>query len=153
MPTRIILYASARSNGNTAVIAQYLAKVLDAPSIDLSARAMAPFSYENDYPNGDAYLETLQEILPFDEWIFLTPVYWYTMSAQMKIFIDRFSDVLRYHPQFRPAIVGKGMWAMCCSSTAEHKGELHTWGGRVQELKPAVKDLIDGFIAEHQFYK
>ncbi|MEL7250585.1 MAG: NAD(P)H-dependent oxidoreductase [Bacteroidota bacterium] len=172
MPTRIILYASARADGNTAVIASYLGEVLQAPTLDVSARSIAPFSYENDYPETDAYFTTLQEILPFDEWLLLTPVYWYTMSAQMKAFIDRFSDVLRYYPELRPAITGKGMWAICCSSTAEHiphfftpfrltadylgmdyKGELHTWGGRVQELKPAVKELIDEFLREQQLVK
>ena len=168
-PTRIILYSSARSKGNTAVIAEYFAEVLQAPVLDLTTRPMAPFSYENDYPADDSFQEVLQKILPYDEWMLVTPVYWYTMSAQMKIFIDRFSDVLKHYPEQRQAIVGKGMWAICCSSTAEHiphfftpfrltadylgmeyLGELHSWGGRVQELKPEVKRLIDTFVEEHQ---
>ena len=33
-------------------------------------------------------------ILQYDNIIFASPVYWYAMSAQMKVFIDRMSDFL-----------------------------------------------------------
>ncbi len=165
MSTQVILFASSRSDGNTAVIANYLSQELGAPVIDLSARKMAPFSYDNDYSEDDLFLATIEEALAYDEWILLTPVYWYTMSAQMKIFFDRLSDLLKYHPRHGETLAGKGMWAMCCSSTREpiphfftpfrlsaeylemrYLGQLHTWGGRVQELKPAVKEIIDEFV-------
>ena len=167
MKSIVILYASSRPDGNTAVIADYLAQMLSAPSIDLSARPMAPFSYENDYPPSDTFLATFKEIMHYDQWVLITPVYWYTMSAQMKIFFDRFSDILRYHETLRPRLSGKDMWAICCSSTAEpipdfftpfrlsaeylgmtYQGDLHTWGGRKQELKPAVRDRIDSFLQQ-----
>lgn len=166
--TRIILFASSRSDGNTAVIANYLSGLIQAPIIDLSARPMAPFSYDNDYPREDAFLETVEQALGYDEWILLTPVYWYTMSAQMKVFFDRLSDILKYHVHYRPHLVGKGMWALCCSSTQEpiphfftpfqlsaeylemlFLGQLHTWGGRLPVLKPEVRQLIDEFVREN----
>lgn len=166
MTSRILLFASSRPDGNTATVTDYLAQVLNAPVIDLCARPMAPFSYANDYPAEDAFTAIMEEILGYDEWILLTPVYWYTMSAQMKVFMDRLSDILKYHQQHRPAITGKGMWVVCCSSTkdpiphfftpfelsAEYLemdflGALHTWGGRVAELKSEVKIVIDDFVS------
>ena len=170
-PSRVIILASARSDGNTAAIAEYLCAQLTAPIIDLSTRSIAPFSYDNDYPAADDFLRTFQELLPYDEWFFLTPVYWYTMSAQLKVFLDRFSDVLRYHQEWVPGLAGKSMWPICCSSDAEliphfftpfqltaayldmiYRGELHTWGGRQLVLKPAVKATIDSFLHEHDLY-
>lgn len=167
MASRVILYASSRAAGNTAVIATYLSKALNAKSIDLSARPMAPFSYEDEYPIGDAYISTIEEIIDYDEWILMTPVYWYTMSAQMKIFLDRFSDLIRYRKDLMPPLAGKGLWAISVGSDGEatphffapfelsagyldmnYLGDLHTWVGREPIMKPAVASLIDQFIAD-----
>lgn len=171
MTSRIILYASSRPDGNTTVIANYLAEVLQAPMLDLSTRPVAPFSYDNDYPEDDAYISTVEEIIPYDEWIFITPVYWYTMSAQMKTFFDRFSDILRYRKDLRPLVAGKGLWAFSCGSDNEpvphfftpfrlsaeylgmtYKGDLHTWVGRVPAMKPEVKMLVDKFMREKEMF-
>lgn len=168
MTSRVILYASSRSAGNTAVIARYLSEKIQAPVVDISTRSMAPFSYENDYPANDAYISTLEGILPYDEWIFLTPIYWYTMSAQMKIFLDRFSDILRYRKDLQPRLSGKRLWVFCCGSDGDpvphfftpfrlsaeyldmdYKGELHTWVGREPKMKPEVELLIDRFLRQN----
>lgn len=165
----ILLYASSRSQGNTASIAQYIVDKAGIPAVDLSARSIAPFSYEDDYPAQDAFIQTIEEALAYDQWIFLTPVYWYSMSGQMKTFFDRFSDVVRYRKDLGEQMKGKEMLAICCGSGAEpipdfftpfrlsaeylkmeYGGDLHTWLGRVPDMKPEVAALLDEWITKQQ---
>ena len=54
------------------------------------------------------FLPTIKELnSKYDTWIFVTPVYWYSMSGQMKIFLDRITDLLKWHKDEGRKIRGK----------------------------------------------
>jgi len=165
MSSIIVLHASSRTLGNTATIANYLSDKLSATSIDLSAHKMAPFSYDNDYSPTDEFMGIIEQTIAADQWVLVTPIYWYTMSAQMKTFLDRFSDLLRYHQGLLPALTGKHLWTVAVGSDHEavphffepfrlsadylamyYGGDLHTWLGRTPVMKPEVQILLDRFI-------
>lgn len=167
MSKRIIIFGSSRSDGNTATIVQYMQEQLQCPVINLNDQQIAPFSYEDDYPTGDTYIQLMEQLVHYDEWICLTPVYWYSMSSQMKTFFDRLSDIVRYRKDLWEVLKGKGMWAMSCGSDGEptphfftpfklsaeylfmqYLGDRHLWGGRVTDLKPEVKDIVDEWIGQ-----
>jgi len=42
----------------------------------------------------DDFLSLMDYLLKYDNIIFASPVYWFAMSAQMKVFVDRLSDFL-----------------------------------------------------------
>ena len=95
----VIIVGSSRRDGNTASMANRLRELTEYKVIYLSDYAIGYFDYENNYQNDD-YLALMKELITqYDRFIFATPVYWYTMSAIMKTFFDRFSDLLRHHKE------------------------------------------------------
>ncbi len=89
----IAVLGSSRSQGNTGALLKLIAGKLDMDVIDLGVADITPFDYEHRNI-GDEFIPVLDQILQHDDLIFASPVYWYTMSAQMKIFFDRLSDLL-----------------------------------------------------------
>jgi multimeric flavodoxin WrbA len=93
MTKAIAVFASARRNGNTGKFIDVISHKLDMDVIDLSEKDISPYDYEHKNINDD-FIPLMNELLSYDEIIFVTPIYWYGPSAQMKVFIDRTSDFL-----------------------------------------------------------
>ena len=55
-------------------------------------------------------------MVQYEQIIFATPIYWYAMSAQLKTFFDRMTDLLTIHkPLGRQLRKGKKMFLIACS--------------------------------------
>lgn len=93
MTSAIVLFASARRDGNTAKLTDRIAAQLGIEVIDLAAMRMAPYDYEHRN-RGDDFEPLMLRALEFDHLIFASPVYWYSMSSPMKVFLDRVTDFL-----------------------------------------------------------
>lgn len=93
MKNSIAIIGSSRRDGNTGRLIDWIASELKIEVIDLNTKNISPFDYEHNNIDDD-FMPTMRHILKFDHIIFASPVYWYSMSAQMKIFIDRMSDFL-----------------------------------------------------------
>ncbi len=65
----------------------------DVRIVDLGDLRIAPYSYDSS-PKDD-FESIVRAMIDADEVVLATPVYWYSMSSEMKIFIDRFSNLLR----------------------------------------------------------
>ena len=86
---------SSRSDGDTATAVNELAKVTQYEVLDLQQLNFSDYDYKSKN-SGDDFLPTIRRVVAdFDHIIWATPVYWYSMSAIMKRFIDRISDCLR----------------------------------------------------------
>ena len=93
MKKTIALFASSRRNGNTGKFIDWISDELDIEVIDLDEFDISPYDY--DHKNkGDDFLPLIKRLLGYDNIILATPVYWYSVCAPMKIFIDRTSDFL-----------------------------------------------------------
>jgi len=93
MSKAIAVFASARRNGNTGKFIDFIAHKLDMKVIDLSEKDISPYDYEHKNRHDD-FITVMNELLNYENILFVTPVYWYGPSAQMKVFIDRTSDFL-----------------------------------------------------------
>ena len=93
MSNAIAVFASARRNGNTGQFIDWIASDLGIDVVDLSEKNISPYDYDHKNINDD-FLPLINKLLKYEKIIFVTPVYWYGPSAQMKIFIDRTSDFL-----------------------------------------------------------
>ena len=82
---------SARSEGHTARALRRLVDGLPCVTLDLLKTPVAPFSYGGAYPP-DPFPGALERMASSPVTIFATPVYWFSYSAVMKGFIDRFTD-------------------------------------------------------------
>ncbi|WP_420458402.1 flavodoxin family protein [Neolewinella sp.] len=113
----IIIVGSARRNGNTAKVATTLAEKLEASIVDLLDYQLSPYRYTADYPTGDQFIHLIETyLLPHDHIVLASPVYWYTMSAQLKVFLDRFSDLLTTHKSLGRQLRGKQLSVLSCSN-------------------------------------
>ena len=141
----IIIQGSSRSDGNSYQIAEIFRKKFDANIIDLKKKNIGSYSYENE--NGeDDFLPTMREIVEYDTIIFITPVYWYSMSGIMKNFFDRITDCLKIDKETGRKLRGRNMIAVSCGSDEietmgffvpfknsagylgmNYLGDIHTW--------------------------
>lgn len=93
MTKTIAVFASARRNGNTGKLVDRIANELNIEVIDLADYEISAYDYEHQNIDDD-FIPLMHKLLHYDNMIFASPVYWYSMSAQMKVFVDRTSDFL-----------------------------------------------------------
>ena len=89
----IALFASSRRNGNTGQLMDRIAKELAIEVVDLGNARMSAYDYEHRNRDDD-FEPLMKRVLDFDQIIFASPVYWYSVSPPMKVFLDRISDFL-----------------------------------------------------------
>lgn len=88
-----VIYSSARKIGNTSLqVSDYLAQQ-EGQSFCLDDYAILPYRHDKQYKEDDFYI-LFEELLSFDHWVLASPVYWYSMTSQFKIFIDRITDYM-----------------------------------------------------------
>ena len=105
---------SSRSDGNTRRI---LDAVLDGRAVellDLSQYPLTPYDYEHRNAS-DFFFAFATRMSKAEVLIFATPVYWYSMSAQLKIFFDRLSDLITIHKDLGRSLVGRQVFAVTSS--------------------------------------
>lgn len=94
MKKSIIIFGSSRSNGNTFEATELVMnKIHDPFLLDLSNYKIGDFDYSHKNKNDD-FMQVIEHLLTYNTIILATPIYWYTMSASMKRFVDRLSDLL-----------------------------------------------------------
>lgn len=104
--TQVIIFGSSRSFGNTRKVVD---DILDSAGIelcDLNNFNISPFDYEHRNQSDD-FIPLIEKLLAYDTCIIATPVYWYNMSTQHKIFFDRFSDLLKIRKDLGRKLRGK----------------------------------------------
>jgi len=93
MASTIALFSSSRRNGNTGRFMDRIALYLDIEVVNLDELRMSAFDYEHRN-RGDDFEPLMSRVLSHEQIVFATPVYWYSVSAAMKVFLDRISDYL-----------------------------------------------------------
>lgn len=88
MATTAIIYGGSRKNGNTRQVVDAVAHRLSADIFDVAEYEISFYDYEHKNRNDD-FFPLIETLLKYDCWVFASPIYWYTMSAQLKMFVDR----------------------------------------------------------------
>lgn len=112
----VIVLGSARSDGNTRMMIERLREVSGMDVIDLNDYEIGYFEYDN-YDRGDDFLPLIKALLKYDLLVLASPVYWYNMSAIMKNFFDRITDLMRFHKDIGRKFRSKSMALVSCSAT------------------------------------
>jgi multimeric flavodoxin WrbA len=108
----VIIVGSSRNNGNTTRISEQIAKNFGFEIINLSDYQFSYYDYESKNRE-DEFLPLVKQIIEkYDTLIFSTPVYWYSMSGVMKVFFDRFSDLIRIEKDWGRKLRGKNMFVI-----------------------------------------
>jgi len=160
----VLLQCSARNNGDTAILSAWVESKFEVTVLNLCDFNIHPFDYENRFENDD-FLPLITKIAKQSKaLVFTTPVYWYTMSSQMKIFLDRISDLLKWHKPIGRLLRGKhiGLLSVCNDSevntafeipvklSAEYlgmyyTGHLHNWIIE-KEIPAEVQNALDDYF-------
>jgi len=118
----VIIMASARSEGNTATMAERIGGHLKADVIDLRSFKIGHYDYEHNYQEDDFIDLFRNRIIIAETIIFATPVYWYSMSGRMKVFLDRMTDLLKIEKDLGRQLKGKNL-AIFTTSNGGNIGE------------------------------
>jgi len=89
----IAVFSSSRRHGNTGQLVDHIAAELDIEVVDLATMNMSAYDYEHRNRNDD-FEPLMKRLLEFNQLIFASPVYWYSVTSTMKLFLDRLSDYL-----------------------------------------------------------
>ena len=143
---QVIILGSSRSFGGTRKAVNEVIGNRSIPVIDLNDFDVKPYDYE--YRNqADDFIPLIQRILEFDTIVLATPVYWYTMSATMKIFIDRFSDLLDIKKELGRKLRGKKLFVIASFAASLPKGFEDAFEQTCQYL--GIKYLGTSFICDN----
>lgn len=157
---KVIIVGSSRNDGDTANLTKQLIEKSNWDLLNLNDYEFSYFDYKHENRNDD-YLSLIKNIVEkYETLIFVTPVYWYSMSGIMKVFFDRFTDLLTIEKELGRKLRGKKMAVLSCSigenleeyfwlpfsETAkylgmEYIGNSHTIRGENNELK--ITDFIE----------
>ena len=119
---KVVIVGSSRNDGDAANLTKQLVEKSEWDLINLNDYKFSYFDYEHRNRNDD-YLNLMKEIVEkYETLIFITPIYWYSMSGIMKVFFDRFTDLLTIEKELGRKLRGKRMAVMTCS-VGENLGE------------------------------
>lgn len=164
MNKTVIVQGSSRSHGDTSKIVNYITSKNNIDVIDLLTKHITHYDYEHKNANDD-FLDVITHIIKnYDTIIFITPVYWYTMSGILKVFFDRISDLLTIRKDLGRKLRGKNMAMLSISNHDDLKkgfsmpfietakylgmpylGDIHTY---IEDdiISDDVKQKIDAFL-------
>ncbi|MEM6764827.1 MAG: NAD(P)H-dependent oxidoreductase [Bacteroidota bacterium] len=119
MVKAVIIMGSSHSGQDTQTVGKALAEASGFPLIDITQYDITYFDYEHKN-QGDDYLSLMEGIIEsYDLLIFLSPIYWYSMSAVMKNFFDRMTDLLTIKKEVGRKLRGKSMAAISSANGEE----------------------------------
>jgi multimeric flavodoxin WrbA len=116
-----IIFGSARRFGNTRKAVDEILGHAGLPLFDLHDFDITPYDYEHLNRNDD-FIGLIEKLVAHDTWVIATPVYWYSMSTQHKIFIDRFSDLITIRKDLGRKLRGKKLFVIASFNSSYPKG-------------------------------
>ncbi|MET3980639.1 multimeric flavodoxin WrbA [Mucilaginibacter sp. UYP25] len=103
----LVILGSNRKNSLTESITRKALGQMEFDMIDLLDHKIAHYNYDGHYPTNDEFEAVINKALPYDNIIFATPVYWYSMSGVMKVFFDRLTDLITIKKDLGRGLRGK----------------------------------------------
>ena len=88
----LIINGSNRLNSNTHKLIEKLFE--DYKLVNLMELDIAHYNYDGEYGHQDDFQIVADMMIQADFIVLATPVYWYSMSGYLKIFIDRWTDLV-----------------------------------------------------------
>jgi multimeric flavodoxin WrbA len=113
----IVIFGSSRSDGDTILAVETVLDERNIPIVDLHDLNISEYDYAASNADDD-FRPLVVRMLAHDPIVLASPIYWYAMSARMKQFIDRWTDLLDRWPQLGRGLRGKTLAVI--TGYAEH---------------------------------
>ncbi|MEZ5922361.1 MAG: flavodoxin family protein [Parvularculaceae bacterium] len=149
----IVITGSARRDGHTRPAVDAAFGGSRAIIYDLNDYEVAPYDYACS-PEDD-FLPLAERMITAKAIVFATPVYWYSMSAPMKVFFDRLTDLTGAYKQKGRALAGRRNYLLAAGGSASAPEGFVTpfretalyfdmeWGGDFYAQTPLSADSED----------
>jgi len=111
----VVILGSSRSDGNTRRAVDAALTHTHVEIVDLGTFDIGHYDYQHRNQT-DAFLPLIERLSDRRFWILATPIYWYTMSAQMKIFVDRLTDLITIRKDLGRMLHGKSLAVIASGS-------------------------------------
>jgi multimeric flavodoxin WrbA len=128
----LFLIGAARAGGNTEILARRSAKELprdvEQRWIRLPEVPLAPFedrrhgAGEPPAPGGNEQL-LMDATFAATDIVIASPVYWYSVSASVKLYLDHWSGWLRLPVEFKAKMRGKTLWGVSVLSETAREAQ------------------------------
>ena len=113
---KVLILGSSRNDGDAKALADELKEKSGWDLVNLNDYNISYYDYEHLNRNDD-YLDLMRELMAkYDTLVFVTPIYWYSMSGIMKVFFDRITDLLTIEKDLGRMLRGKKMAVISCSN-------------------------------------
>jgi multimeric flavodoxin WrbA len=111
MARPLVILGSARPDGETRKAVDLAFPPDTAELVVLPDFAIGGYDYGHGNA-GDGFDAVAAKMAAAEKIIFATPVYWYAMSAPLKIFFDRLTDLTENLKTHGKALTGKPVWVI-----------------------------------------
>ena len=111
----VAVLGSARGDGHAARLLDAVLAGRPARQFDLGVLHVRDYVYGR-LADGDDFLGVAEAVAEADAVLFVTPVYWYAMSAVLKRFIDRLTDLVTVEKPLGRRLAGRTVWVAACGS-------------------------------------
>src|SRR5258706_14884926 len=118
MTPPLVILGSARPDGETRRAVDIAFPDGSAELVILPNFAIGGYDYAHLNAQ-DAFGRIAEAMAATDKIVFATPVYWYAMSAPLKIFFDRLTDLTENLKARGKAMAGKSVWLIATGTEAE----------------------------------
>ncbi|EDP72626.1 NADPH-dependent FMN reductase [Flavobacteriales bacterium ALC-1] len=116
MSRGVIIQASSRNNGDTHKMVSVLQEHTGYDIINLNKKNIGHFDYEFKNAQDDFKALFIEITDKYETIVFATPIYWYTMSGLLKVFLDRISDFLYREKDIGRRLREMRMAVLSCSN-------------------------------------
>ena len=107
----LVSLGSARTDGETRKAVDIAFPPGAAELVVLPDFTIGGYDYKH-FNSDDAFGGIALRMAEAEKIVFATPVYWYTMSAPMKIFFDRLTDMTENLKSVGKQLAGKSVWVI-----------------------------------------
>lgn len=114
----IVISGSSRANSNTVNSLKTQLPWSSYELLELHKFKIEHYLYNTQKPQDD-FLAIIHQMISADVIVFATPVYWYSMSGLMKVFFDRFTDLISTSKDLGRALKGKKTFLFATGSDTE----------------------------------
>jgi len=126
----LVLLASTRAEGNAELMARAAVATLpidvDVRWLRLAELDLPPFEDirhegSGQYPEPEGDLgRALKDTLWATDIVVAAPLYWYSVPAPLKLYLDHWSGFMRVPGvDFKPQMAGKALYVLCATSSGE----------------------------------